>query len=653
MKHFENLFQEMKIGRRTVKNRIVQSPVGELMANSDGSPSDQMMAYYEERAKGGAAIITPAVFCVDYPKGKTVKLQVRVDDVKCVKDLERMAEKAHRYGALFIPQIHHAGAQTFFLNTEGNMPLCVSNKDVNHAFVQGYRMAGPQKELTTEEIKELVQKFIFGAINCKNAGCDGVSIHAAHGYLINQFLSPDMNARTDEYGGSLENRTRFAVEVLRGIRQACGPAFVIGARIPGKEWVPTGLSDEECVEIAKIFEAAGCDYLDVSGGATDVASKLMETEIYPQGDRVVNAERIKKAVSIPVGAVGVLREPAYCDKIIREGKVDFVSLGRTLVRDPFWPQKAQEGRVDEIRPCMSCCDGCVKRIVEDKFVTCSINPVTGRELELGRISKTETPKNVVVIGGGVGGMQAAITASDAGHRVTLLEKSDTLGGQMNLACIPPNKGKIKEAKEWYAREVKRRNIDVQCNFTADLDSIKAMAPEGVIVATGALPITKIPVEGLEHTVQAWDILNGNVEVPHQMKVAIIGGGIVACEIAQMMIRNDNAVSILEMLPQIANGLEGMHVGDMLAEFAAHGVNVQTNATATKISADAVTFVKDGKEESLESDMIVLAAGQRPEGLELVRQLKDEGMKVVVIGDVKNPSKILNATLDAYYAGLDI
>ncbi|MDR1903922.1 MAG: FAD-dependent oxidoreductase [Treponema sp.] len=422
------------------------------------------------------------------------------------------------------------------------------------------------------------------------AKCDGVTLHSAHGYVISEFLSPDMNARTDEYGGSLDNRVRFAVEVIEGIRKACGPDFIIGARIPGHEWVSDGLTDDECDEIARRYEAAGCDYLDISGGATDVFTKLMETERYEQGDRVSFAARIKKAVSIPVGAVGALREPEFCDKLIKEGTVDFLSLGRTLICDPYWPEKAASGRANEIRPCLSYFDGCTNRLFDSCAISCALNPVAGRELEIGNLQKTDTPKNVVVIGGGAGGMQAAITAARIGHTVTLLEKSDKLGGQFNIACVPPYKEKIAAARDWFAGELARQGVTVKLNWDAGLNVIKSLKPDAVIAATGAVPVTEIPVPGVNNTVQGWDLLNGKVAVPGNSRVTIIGGGIVGCEIAEMLLEKGNSVSIIEMLPEIANGLEMIHKLDLLQDFAEKKVNVKTNSRVTKISQDSVSFI---------------------------------------------------------------
>lgn len=450
MTYYPNLFAKGKLGKVATRNRIIMSPMGDNMANADGSVSEQSIAYYAERAKGGAAVIIPGVFSVDYPRGKTITNQHRIDHAKYIKDLERMAKEIHRYGALLIPQIHHAGMSTEVVVTEGMAPVQVSAPEVeedkpvigamvDEAILSKVDVKLKKMELSTEDIKTLVQKFITAAVYCQRAGCDGVELHGAHGYLISQFLTPVINKRTDEYGGSLENRMRFPIEIIKGIRKNCGNDFVLGIRMPVHKWDADGLTDEESVAMAQAFVAAGCDFIDASGGFPPAISEILETQKYPQGNRIELAEKMKKAVDIPVFAVGVLREPEYCDKAIADGKTDFVCIGRGLIADPYWPAKAKAGKANEIRKCISCLDGCYGALGRFQSVHCAINPTVGYEAECARLQPSSKKKKVVIVGGGVAGMQAAITATERGHKAIILEKSGKLAGQLNLACIPPHK----------------------------------------------------------------------------------------------------------------------------------------------------------------------------------------------------------------------
>ncbi|HHV17541.1 MAG TPA: NADH:flavin oxidoreductase, partial [Thermoanaerobacterales bacterium] len=350
-KYYPHLFKKGKLGSKIAKNRIVMSPMGDNMANADGSVSEQAIAYYSERAKGGAGVIITGVVCVDYPRGKTIASQYRLDGIKYVNGWARLAREVHRYGALLIPQISYVGAAGDIEITEGLKPHRVSDpigqseKQLPGSKVDvEYDSSAQQfQTITHEELKQLEQKYINAARYAQMAGCDGVEVHCVS-YLIGQLTTASINHRTDEYGGSLENRIRFAVNVIKGIRKTCGPDFIIGARIPVHKWETDGLTDDESIQIAKAYEAAGCDFFDANNGLPPSVTALIESQRYEQGARVDQATLIKQAVNVPVFAVGALREPDFCEKVLAEGKADFVMLGRALIADPEWPEKARTGR---------------------------------------------------------------------------------------------------------------------------------------------------------------------------------------------------------------------------------------------------------------------------------------------------------------------
>jgi len=659
-RYYPHLFQKGKLGNRIVKNRIVMSPMGDNMANADGSMSDQAIAYYAERAKGGVGVIITGVVCVDYPRGKTIACQYRLDGIKYVSGWARLAREVHRYGALLIPQISYVGAAGDIEITEGmklhrvSDPIEEAQKQLPGSKVDiNYDPSSQQFEtITYEELKQLEQKYINAARYAQMAGCDGVEVHCVS-YLIGQLTTPSINHRTDEYGGSLENRIRFAVNVIKGIRESCGPDFIIGARIPVHKWETDGLTDEESIQIARAYEAAGCDFLDANNGLPPRLTCLIESPRYEQGARVDQAAFIKQHVSIPVFAVGALREPDFCEKVLAEGKADYVMLGRALLADPQWPEKARTGRTSEIRRCISCMHACYGNLAKSQSIQCCLNPEVGYESILNTMVKPpKVQKHIVIIGGGMAGMQAAITAHDRGHKVTLLEAESRLGGQLNIASVPPHKHYINWAREWFISEVNRRNIDVRFGFKADIISVQLLNPDLVIVATGAVPITP-PIPGIEYGVQAWDLLAGKVEIPKGKNVAVLGGGTVGCETAELLATRGNKVTVFEMTDTVARGLEAANLLDLLEVLKELEVNVLVKSKVTQISKDLViTYENEGETKQKAFDVVVMAFGQKSNCDELLRALEDSYIEYKVVGDAAEPSNFQNATTTAYFAALD-
>ena len=639
MNAYPNLFRPGRLGNRMTRNRIVMSPMDENMANADGSVSDQTIAYYEERAKGGAAVIITGAVSVDYPRGKAVSSQERLDGRKYVKNWERLARAVHRYGALLIPQIHHAGANTDPEITDGVTPFKISD-------------VGPEGyvEMTKADIHMLQQKYIAAARYAQDAGCDGVEVH---GYLMMQFITSYINNRKDEYGGSLENRSRFVREIISGIREACGPAFIIGTKIQVHNFDTDSLSDEDSLELAKMYEAAGCNYLHAVPGISPKTTDLIESASYRQGGRVVLAERIKKVVNIPVIAVGMLREPAFCEKVLAEGRADFVALGRALLADPYWPEKARTGKSCEIRKCISCLDACYGNILLGRPIRCVLNPRTGCEEELKYEKAPAAKRNVVVIGGGIAGMQAAVTAAERGHQVTLVEATDRLGGQLNLACVPPHKEKIIWPAEWFAEEVQRKGVKVIMNTKATTELVMSLKPDEVIAATGARPWAP-PIPGMENGVPAWRILDGSMELPENKDVTVIGAGSIGCETALYLAERGNRITILELLPDFAAGLEIDNKLELKEDMDKAGIRLILKAKVRSIGNNYVEYEdENGATVRVTNGLLVLSMGQRPYGGELVEALQEAGLCVTVIGDAFKTGKIVDATTSGFYAAMNI
>lgn len=638
--YYPNLFSELKLGKRIAKNRIFMSAMGDNMGDPDGSVSEQQIAYYAERAKGGAGVILTGCVGIDDPQGKATPSQSRATDPKYQKNLERMAREVHRYGALLIPQILHAGE--IAKCTEGIKPVSVSPvKDHEDEF----------EVLTLEKIAEIQKKFAEAAVIAKLAKCDGVEIHAAHMYLISQFLLPRYNQRTDEYGGSLENRARFGIEVIRAVRAAVGPDFIVGVRA-GIHYVgfPDGLTEEESIQLCKWYEEAGADFIDVSASLA-LPGNLIETMSRPEGNRVALTDSVRGSVGVPMGVLGKIRTPEFCENLIANDRCDFVVIGRQLICDPYWPNKAKAGKAGEILPCLSCSEGCSKELNIHNSVRCVLNPEAGYEFYKKLEPMPCVKKKVAVVGGGLSGMQAAITAASRGHCVVLLEAADKLGGQMHLAKVSPNKEVIGRAEKWFEEELVRKGVEVRLGVKADKEVIDSIKPDSVILATGAVPLV-LPIPGIENGVQAWDFLRGTVQAPKGKKVVIVGGGIVGCEIAECLM-TENDVTILEMTPSIAGNLFPFTKMDMVAAFQKFGVKPLTGAKVKEIRKDAVVFEKEGETLCAEAECIIIALGQTSYGRELIAELEDAGYEVTPIGDLARPSDFLNATTTGFFAGLNL
>lgn len=650
---YPHLFSEAKLGNRTIKNRIFLAPMG-TNNNTDGMIDARTIAYYAERAKGGTAVISPGSVVVEYPRGAQIPSILRLDQQRCIAGWQDMARQIHRYGALLIPQIYHGGSSCHIGTTQGVQPIAVSEPDKNVMVYNESKRESEYHVLETDEVDEIIEKYIWTAWYAQKAGCDGVTLHGAHKYLINQFLSRINNKRTDKWGGSLENRARFMVEIIKGIRKKCGPNFIIGVRLPVKEYLDdsNAISFEESAEIARMAEAAGADYLDASTGYNNDPEFVLEGTRKPEGNRISHAQNLKNAVSIPIVCVGKLRKPEMCEEIIANGSCDFVSMGRTLVCDPYWPEKVRAGHEDEIRYCLSCSQICSEQQVGQK-IGCCLNPVCGEEANYAQLKPAANPKNIVIVGGGLAGMQAAITAKELGHHPTIIEKTEILGGQMQMACKPPHKQDIKRAAGWFIGEIERKGIPCLMGTEATLENIQALKPDIVFMAAGGTPVTP-RILGSEHCHQAWEYLREKDPrlLPEGKKVAIIGGGVVGCEIAEMLMRTNCEISIIEMFGQLGEALFGMERFNMLREFKTYGVNELLNSTVVKIEQNKVTYKTDGEEFTVDADEIILAVGVRPAGGELAEQLREKGIVVKKIGDANKQGRFVDATRDGFYAALD-
>ncbi len=642
MKQFPSLFSPLRLGAHVLKNRIVMPGMATNSCNLDGSVTPAMLAYYAKRARGGVGTIILEFTSVDFPAGRGSQTQLQLADPRMLAGMHALADTIQPHGTKVLAQLHHAGERSVpvpGLKTMG--PVDVEGKSPVHG-------------MTKEDIAYLTDKFVKAARHAQQGGLDGVELHAGHGYLLSQFLSPLTNKRTDEYGGDLEGRSKFLVEIIQGIRQTCGSQFLISVRLTVRDWDPKGLPLEDGVKIAQIIDKQGINLINVTTGARYGHLGASETQDKPDGFRLDLARAVKPNVQTPVAVVGKLRTGEMCDSIIRDGIADLVVVGRQLICDPEWPNKLRTGRENEVRKCLNCMDGCYSSLSINSGMRCAINPYVGFEsvYDEGNLPRVANPRKVVVIGGGVAGMQAALTAAERGHSVTLLEKKPVLGGQLGIASVPPHKEILNTTPAYYELRMRQEGVDIRLGVEADAESVAALKPDTVILATGSLP-SIAPIPGIEHAVESWDILSGAYPAPKGKRVVIIGGGTVGCETGLYLLTHKNMVTILEMLDTVANGQEGTHRTRDLEIMKENGVDIQTRATIQKVTELGVEYTdKDGNDCLAEADLIVVSTGQRPVGGELAEELENMGITVKRAGDALQLGKIRSNVRSGFLAGYD-
>lgn len=635
--NYSKLFEPGIIGKMSVRNRIVMPPMATNFAGASGEVTDRLVKYYAERAKGGVGLVIVENSAIKHPEGKCVACQLRIDGDRYISGYQELAEAVHLYGAKIFQQIVHAGRQVH--DPEGVQPVAPS--PIPCGLVQI-----PVRELNTDEILDLIERFSDAALRVKRAGMDGVEIHAAHGYLICEFLSPYTNKRSDEWGGSLEGRLKFLLEVIKQTRDKVGPDFPISVRISADEFITGGLTLEESKEIARRVEAAGIDVLHVAAGIYESGPRIIEPMRYEEGWRVYLAEGIKEAVSIPVITVGQIKTPDFAEQVLHDGRADFVAIGRALIADPEWPSKAAEGRKEDIRKCISCNIGCIGgHVFSDLFMRCTVNAVVGREKEEGwpRLKAAEREKSVIVVGGGPGGMEAARVASLRGHRVTLYEKADELGGQTRMAAVPPGKDKINFIREYYSQQLGGEGVKTVFDKEVEEGLIRELRPEVLIIATGAEPLLpKIPGISGEKVVLSWDVLAGKVQLPGE-SIVVAGGGSEGCDTALYLAKQGKKVTIIEMLEELAPDMEPFTRFDFLSEvLPKSGIQTMLKTTVKEISDKGVIVLdSSGAETEIRADHVVAALGKKSSE-SLAEKVREFVPEVYVIGDSRDPRRIINA-----------
>lgn len=638
MSAFPQLFAPASLGRMNAKNRLVMPPMVLNYADARGRVTDRYLAHIERVARGGiGTMVLEASYVSEDGKGFACQLGIHSDD--CLAGLRQLADAAHAHGALIGPQLYHAGRQSSAKIT-GTQLLAPSPLPCP-------LMQEVPREMSEQDIERVVAQFAAAAKRARAAGFDFVEIHGAHGYLLMQFLSAFSNQRKDEYGGSLENRLRFPLAVVRAVRDAVGPEFTVLYRISGEEGIPGGLTLEETMVAAKALEDAGVDALHVSVGSygSYVQGRMIPPMSMPDGVNAGLAAGIRKQVSIPVIAVGKCREPDLAETLLKEDKADFVAIGRSLLADPDWPSKASEGRAEDINHCIACNQGCISRLFDQQDVWCTVNPECGREREFEMLAgQPGKGLKIAVIGAGPGGLTAALTAVRAGAEVTVFEREQQTGGQLPAAAAAPHRDDWRNFEHWLEREVAKHSIDMHVGETAHAERIKALRPDMVVVATGARPV-RADFGSVANTqvMNARDVLEGRVRA--HGRVVVVGGGCSGVQTAEFLAERGHAVSIVEAGGDIATDMPVDERHLALSRLHEMNVDLRTGQRLLRVSEEGVELHGPRGNESLPADTVLLCLGSESED-ELVDELMRYGLNVATVGDARRPRKVTDAVAEA-------
>ncbi len=643
MNKFPNLFSPMKIGKCKIPNRLVVPAMVANLNNPDGLATERYIKYHEEKAKGGWGLIITE----DYGINNHARGYPNISglwDKSQIPSHKKLTETIHKYETKIFCQIYHAGRQSNPRVNGGAQPVscspipCPWNKSI-------------PRELTIEDIKQIVMEFGITASNAVKAGFDGIEIHAAHGYLIHQFISPNSNKRVDEYGGNFDNRVRFLHEVMTEVRNSVGPEFPICVRLSAAEFTEGGRTMFESRQIIRDIEAWGADALHLSYSMYGTRSSLGSVSSFYQshGWNVRFAEEAKTIVKIPVITVGRIQEPWMAEDIIASGKADFIGMARPSLSDPHYPEKARNGQVQDIRQCIACLQGCTASTYMGVPIHCLVNPEVGFESETD-YSKTSMPKKVFIAGGGVAGMEAARGAAIKGHKVHLYEATDTLGGQFVSASYPPFKGEFASLPAWQIRQLEKLGVDIHLRTPLTPEIVKKEKPDKVIIATGANPIVpNLPGVDGPNVVLAEDVLRGRSDTG--MRVLVAGGGMIGAETASYLcVQCKEKVTLIEMLPEIANDMEGGVRDDLKDVLNKYFVEIKTKTKLAGVTSQGALIEQGGAVKLYPCDTVVLAIGTVPYN-PLEENLK-EMCDTVVVGDAVKPRKAVVAVREGFVAGMN-
>lgn len=668
MEPYKLLLSPLTVNKLELRNRMIM-PATHLNYTPGGKVNDRLVAFYRERAKGGTALAVAGGAGINDLAGGPILMSIKQDDD--IPGLKRLADAVHEYGMFIGVQLYMAGAYAH--------SMLIGQQAISSSTHTSRFTREEARGMTLEEIAQVQDDFAAAAARAQEAGLDMVEILGSAGYLISQFLSPAINKREDEYGGSLENRMRFGLEVVKKVRERVGPDFCVGVRVAGNDFVPGGNTNPEAAAFAAACAAAGVDLINVTGGWHETRVPQLTTEV-PLAGLAYLARGVKEAVNIPVAASNRVNHPAVGEEVLARGDADLICIARPLFADPEFPNKAARGQAHLIRRCIACNQGCFDRIPQMQPAGCLMNPRTGREHEPGP-QPVASPKRVLVVGGGAAGCEAALTAARRGHKVVLLEAGPQLGGQPVWYARPTDRPDFLNVPAYYEAALAAENLDMRLNTEVTPDLARALEPDVVIVATGARPAAP-PIPGADggQVLDSWEVLKGEA-LPRGRDIVVIGGGAVGLEtalnlarrgaltpeqvyfltlfkaetpevIGELITKGSHRVTVLEMLPKVGKDIGKSTKWIVLGNLKRFGIKVRTKVTVNSIEPGAVNITQDGRDEKVPADCVVMATGVKPVN-QLAEDLKSLGCEIKVIGDAAGAGSLLAAIEQGYQIGCEV
>lgn len=635
------LFSPIKVGNITVKNRIFMSAMTTGLCSLDNTVTDAALKYYEARFKGGVGLVTTECTMPHKDSHYSTTNNMGLYDDAQIEGMSRLAKLAHQYDVKIVSQLLHGGPAAVASLNKGKQPIAASAIPLRN-------VGEMPREMTVDEIHELTKSFGDAAYRAKQAGLDGVEIHSCHRHgVLGTFLSPLSNKRVDDYGGDINGRMKFLLEVIDEVRNRVGKDFVIIVRLSMSEYEPGGQSFLDCIHIARTLEEHGVDMLNLSDATLEQYWKTVTPNGTAKGVNTELASKLRGLINIPIGVIGRNNEPWAAELVLNLGRTDAVYMGRALLCDPEWPNKAREGEENSIRPCIGCTD-CIVH-AHGPVIRCSMNPFAGREFEIE--NKSFEKKKILVIGGGAGGMQAAASLANKGHNVTLCERTNRLGGLMYLAGIPIAKQDITQGTKYLINELKKSGADIQLNKEVTIDYVKDLKPDYCILASGSNSIIPKFLDNADQLVDARDVLDGKAVVGEN--VVVIGGGLVGCETAEFIAhpfydlsKGSKKVTVIEMQSNLAPEDTSYGRSLLVRRMFEKKIQILLNSKVEEINGRTITYSKDGKNFTIENvDTVVAALGAKP-NVPLKEEIENLGIKTFVIGAAVKTGRIYDAIMEA-------